>query len=62
MIVQCESGAIVVINECPPGAFLAVGNVRGAQGAIVDPVALDLTIAELQRIRAALKARSTTTV
>jgi hypothetical protein len=50
---------VVVIGECPwvPGAYLSIGNVRGSQGAIIDPEALDLVIAELTRIRAEIAER-----
>jgi hypothetical protein len=54
MIIRCKSGAQLVIGEClwVPGVYLSVGNVRGSQGAIVDPDAIDEAIAELTRIRA----------
>jgi hypothetical protein len=59
MIVPCKSGAQVVIGECPwvPGAYLSIGNVRGSQGAIVDPEALDQVIAELTRVRDEISGR-----
>lgn len=60
MIIHCQSGAVLVLNECPftPGAYLSVGNQRGSQGAIVTPAELDQVRAELDLIAARIADRS----
>ena len=60
MIHKLKDGCQVVIGECPwvPSIYLAVGNARGTQGAIVRAGReLDHLIDELVRIRNSINER-----
>jgi hypothetical protein len=58
MIIQCKSGAHVVVGEClwVPGVYLA-GGTSWSTGVILDPEALDQLRAELDRVAALIADR-----
>lgn len=59
MIVELKTGGELIIAECcpAPGAYIAVGNMRGSQGVMADPRELEIIIATLTAIREAVAER-----
>lgn len=59
MIVELKTGSqLIIAASCSvPGAYIAVGNMRGSQGVIADPRELEIIIATLTAIRAEIADR-----